>query len=88
MGLHLMADKPIPKNWLVDPTNEVRVKWAQVERQQKVSQLNKTRQDIDDLKKGQILGLEATCDMLELEIKRLDAELMKLRSIEVQNDAK
>jgi len=83
-----MADKPIRQNWLVDPTKEIQIKWKQVEKQQKVSQLMKTRQDIEDIKKGQILGLEATCEMLELEIKRLDVELMNLRAIDVKSDTK
>jgi len=81
-----MADKPIQRNWLVDPTRDIQEKWLRVERQQKISQLNKTRQDIEDLKMGQILGLEATCDMLELEVKRIDAELLNIRAVDVKSN--
>lgn len=77
-----MADKPIREQWLVDPTKEIQEMWAKVELQQKVSLLQRTKQDIEDLEKGQILNLKAKAKMLELEIKRLESELMKIRSIE------
>ena len=55
-------------------------KWMQVEIQQKVSQIARLRQDIEDLQKGQILKLEATIEMIEKEKQKLVEDLKNIEN--------
>lgn len=80
-----MADIPIQKTWLVSPTKEIDEMWIKVEIQQKISQLNRYKQDIEDLQKGRILDLTARIRMLELEIKKLESELLRSESLDVKD---
>ena len=50
--------------------------------QQKVSAINRYKQDIEDLQKGRILDLTARIRMLELEIKKLESELMRSEALD------
>jgi len=77
-----MSDIEIPKNWLVSPTKEIDEMWIKVQIQQKVSAINRYKQDIEDLQKGRILDLTARIKMLELEVKKLESELMRSLALE------
>lgn len=80
-----MADIGIPKNWLVSPTEEIDNMWSEVAIQEKRSAIARYKQDIEDLQKGRILDLQARIKMAELEIKKLEADLMRRRSITAEN---
>ena len=69
-----MSDLNVNSRWLVSPTKEIEDKWREVQIQERVSRIVRYRQDIDDLKKGKILELEAKIMMLEMEVDRLKAE--------------
>lgn len=77
-----MADIPVSKNYLVSPTKEIDEMWIQVNIQQKKSMVARKKLDIEDLKKGRILDLEAQIKLHELEIRELEAQLLRSRSIE------
>jgi len=81
MGDISLSDK---KGWLVSPTKDVEQKWIEIQIQEKISRINRHRQDIDDLKKGKIVDLEAKIKMLELEKTKLEGDLLKARSIEAK----
>ena len=76
-----MADIGISKNWLVSPTKEIDEMWAKVQIQEKVSMINRYKQDIEDLAKGRMIDLQAKIKMLELEIIRLESDLLKSQSV-------
>jgi hypothetical protein len=78
-----MADLGIAKNYLVSPTKEIDEMWISVEIQQKKSAIVRKNQDIEDLEKGRILDLRAQIKLHELEIKKLEAELLKSKSIKI-----
>ena len=69
-----MSDLGVRQNWLVSPTKEIEDKWREVQIQERVSRISRYRQDIEDLKKGKILELEARILMLEMEIEKLKSE--------------
>ena len=75
-----MSDNRVQRNWLVPEGIEQKKKWMQVEIQQKVSQIARLRQDIEDLKKGQILKLEATIEMIEKEKIKLEEDLKNIEN--------
>lgn len=77
-----MSDIPIEKNWLVSPTKEIDEMWIKVQIQQKISAINRFKQDIEDLQKGRILDLTARIKMLELEIIKLESDLMRSSALE------
>lgn len=86
-----MGDIPVKRNWLVDPSKEVESGWLEVQIQEKVSQINRTKQDIEDLKKGQIKSFEMKILMLEAEKTKLESDLLRSRSVpaeEVNNEKK
>ena len=66
-----MADLGVSQHWLVNPTKEIEDKWLEVQIQERVSRIARYKQDIEDLKKGRILELEAKIMMLDLELKRI-----------------
>ena len=68
-----MSDLGTRTNWLVSPTKEIEEKWIEVQVQERISRINRYRQDIEDYKKGRILELEAKIMMLELELKEIEA---------------
>jgi len=76
-----MADLPIPRNFIAQPTKEINEMWLNVQIQEKKSMISRKRQDIEDLKKGRILDLEAQIKLHELEVKKLEADLIKSRAI-------
>ena len=80
-----MADIGLAKNWLVSPTEEIDAMWVQVSIQEKKSAVARYKQDIEDLQKGRILDLQARIKMCELEISKLEADLMRRTSIEAAN---
>jgi hypothetical protein len=69
-----MGDLGVGHQWLVSPTKEIEDKWREVQIQERVSRIVRYKQDIEDLKKGKILELEAKIMMLEMEIQRLRSE--------------
>ncbi len=77
-----MADIGISKQWLVSPTKEIDEMWVKVQIQEKVSMINRYKQDIEDLAKGRMLDLQARVKMLELEILKLENELLRSQSVE------
>jgi len=79
-----MADLGTKQNWLVSPDWEVEKRWLQVQINERVSRINKTKQDIMDLKNVQLIKLEAQVIMMEQEIKRLEEKLAKKEPIEVK----
>ena len=76
-----MADIGISRNWLVSPTREIDEMWCRVQIQEKVSMINRYKQDIEDLTKGRILDLQARIKMLELEIRKLESQLQESRNV-------
>ncbi len=70
-----MADIGGNRQWLIDEPNEVKKKWIACEIQQRKSQITRLKQDIEDLKNGQIVKLEATIMMLEKELENLSEKL-------------
>lgn len=79
-----MADIGQSKHWLVDPTKEIEAGWIEVQIQEKVSQINRTRQDIEDFKKGKIKSLEMQVLMLERERAKLESDLLRSRAMPVE----
>lgn len=76
-----MADLGVHQQWLVSPDVEIEKKWLKVQIQERVSRINKTRQDIEDLILGQKVKLEAQVmmylkekDELERQLKALDIQ--------------
>jgi uncharacterized small protein (DUF1192 family) len=82
-----MSDLPVAQHWLVSPSFEVEKKWLQVQINERVSRVNKIKQDIQDLKDVQLIKLEAQVILLEQEINKLKAELNKKEPLEVQGDS-
>ena len=78
-----MADLQRGSNWLVSPNIEVELKWAEVAIQEKKSRIVRHRQDIEDLKKGAIVDLEAKIMMLEKEVTKLEEQKANLTPINV-----
>lgn len=76
-----MADNPVSKHWLVDPTKEIEAGWIEVQVQEKISQINRTKQDIEDLTKGRIKALQMNVLMLEREKLKLENDLLRSRSM-------
>jgi len=68
-----MSDVNVPGTWLVSPTKEIEDKWVEVQIQERVSRIARYKQDIEDLKKGKILELEAKIMLLELELQEIKA---------------
>lgn len=79
-----MADIGQSKNWLVSPTKEIEEGWLEVQIQEKISQINRTKQDIDDNMKGLIKGLEMTVKMRQMELERLKVDLLRSRSMSAE----
>lgn len=67
-----MADVGGGTNWLVSPTREIEDKWIEVQIQERKSRIIRYKQDIDDLRKGRIIELEAKIMMLELELLEIE----------------
>lgn len=78
-----MADTEVRGNWLVSPTREIEDKWIEVQIQERVSRIARYKQDIEDLKKGKILELEAKIMLLELELKEIQSR--KISASELVN---
>lgn len=66
-----MSDLNERQTWLVSPTKEIEDKWIEVQIQERVSRIARYKQDIEDLKKGKILELEAKIMLLELELREI-----------------
>ena len=66
-----MADIGVQQHWLVDPTTEVKEMWKLVKMQELKSRIARHTQDIEDLKRGKIVDLQAKIKMLELELRHL-----------------
>ena len=79
-----MADIGSGQNWLVSPTQEIELKWIDVQIQERKSRVVRHRQDIEDLVKGQIVGLEAKIMMLDREIQELEIKKQRLQPIDVE----
>jgi len=60
------------KNWIVDPSNAIEKKWIECQIQERKSRIVRLNQDIEDLKKGKIISLEAEIMMLDKELKKLE----------------
>lgn len=77
-----MADVGMQRQWLVSPTKEIDEMWIAVQIQEKRSQINRYKQDIEDLVKGRMLDLQARIKMLELEITKLENKLKETQPVE------
>ena len=73
-----MSDLPVEGNWLVAPDTDIKRKWIEVQIQERKSRIARHKQDIEDLKKGKIVDLEARILMLDKELIDLEAEHKKL----------
>lgn len=71
-----MADIQNSRNWLVEPNQEIKDMWIKCQIQERKSQITRLKQDIEDLKNGQILKLEATILMLEKEVEKLKSQVI------------
>lgn len=76
-----MADLPVECNWLVKPTIEIERKWIEVQIQERKSRIARHRQDIEDLKRGKIVDLEARIMVLEMELKDLGEKQLAMQPI-------
>jgi len=72
------------ENWLVDPTDDIKRKWLEVKIQECKSRRARHLQDMEDLIKGQMVQLEARVLVIDLELKKLESDLMKLTIVDVQ----
>ena len=72
------------ENWLVDPTDEIKRKWLEVKIQECKSRRARHLQEMEDLIKGSMVQLEARVLVIDLELKKLENDLMKLTVIDVQ----
>lgn len=80
-----MGDLRSGSNWMVNPNQEVEIKWVDVEIQAKKSQIVRLEQDIEDLRKGKLLELEACVIMRKKELEMLEEKKHNLKnSIEVE----
>lgn len=73
-----MADIQVEGNWLVDPSNAIKIKWIEVQIQERKSRIIRHRQDMEDLIKGKMVDLEARILVLDQELKQLEADKAKL----------
>lgn len=79
-----MSDIAVEGNWLVDPDNEIKQKWIEVQIQERKSRIARHRQDKEDLIKGKLVDLDARILMLEKELKDLEAKKSKVTIVESQ----
>lgn len=77
-----MGDIQRSNQYLSNPSDEVEKKWVEVKIQEKKSQMARAKQDIEDLKKGKIVQLEAGIIMLEKDIEQLQEKYKKLCNID------
>ena len=75
-----MADLGISRNYLVEPNRDVKVKWLEVQIQERKSRCVRLRQDIEDLKRGRIVELEAQIIIAEKELTKLEEDKKLLES--------
>ncbi len=78
-----MADLQVNQNWLVEAQSDVKKKWLEVQIQERASRIARFKQDIEDMKKAQIVKIEASIMMLEREKDKLKEELNKIESVTV-----
>jgi len=78
-----MADLGVKGTWLVSPTKEIEDKWIEVQIQERISRISRYKQDIEDLKKGKILELEAKIMMLDLELKEIESRRVDAGSLTI-----
>lgn len=78
-----MSDIPVEIMSLVDPTNDIKRKWVEVKIQECKSRRARHQQDMEDLIKGKLVDLEARVLMLDLELKKLESELVHLTVIDI-----
>ena len=83
-----MADLPVKTEFEVEVTPEVFEKWCDVKIQEKKSRIIRMKQDIEDLKAGQIVKLEGHLKMLELELQKLlrDKEQRNMKREQAENN--
>ena len=70
--------------YLVDPNVEVKVLQLEAKIQERISRINRLKQDIDDLTKMAIKSKQAELKMFELELLKLRADLVRLKPEEAQ----
>lgn len=78
-----MSDLPVEQMSLVNPTDEIKLKWIQVKIQECKSRKARYQQDIEDLIKGKLVDCEARILELDLQLKQLEAQAVKLTIIDV-----
>ena len=78
-----MSDLPVEQMALVDPSNDIKRKWVEVKIQECKSRRARHQQDMEDLIKGKLVDLEARVLMLDLELKKLESELVHLTVIDI-----
>lgn len=82
-----MADLPavvpkgsvMSKNYQVAENKDVQVKRLMRRKQELVSRINRTKQDIEDIKEGQIPNLEANIIMMEQELQMISNDIQALQ---------
>lgn len=80
-----MADIGINRNYLVEPNRDVKVKWLEIQIQERKSRVVRLRQDIEDITKGRIVELEAQMIIANNELIKLESDKKLLEtSIDVQ----
>jgi hypothetical protein len=70
--------------FLVDPNTEVKTLQLEAKIQERVSRINRLKQDIDDLTKMAIKSKQAELKMFELELLKLRADLIRLKPEDAQ----
>jgi hypothetical protein len=78
-----MSDLPVEQMSLVNPTDEIKLKWVQVKIQECKSRIARHQQDKEDLIKGKLVDLEARILELDLQLKQLEAQAIKLTIIDI-----
>ena len=78
-----MSDLRVEEMQLVDPTNDIKRKWVEVKIQECKSRRARHQQDMEDLIKGKLVDLEARILELDLQLKQLEAQAIKLTIIDI-----
>lgn len=75
-----MADIGVNRNYLVEPNRDVKIKWLEIQIQERRSRVVRLRQDIEDITKGKIVELEAQMIIANNELIKLENDKKLLES--------
>jgi len=86
-----MADIKVQQNWLVSPNKDIEKMWYDVQIQEKKSaiaagkrSLDELKQKIEDIQKGQVVGVKARVLMLEREVSFLEQKKQNEKIIDAE----